>query len=477
MRSLILLPFLAFWVITACTPQVSTSISEEQPEQTEKQDTAVAEKGGCETWNGKSYEDYALEQHVIYRDFLKRGEFQSAYPEWQIAFQLAPAADGQRASHFEDGITLYDHFLQNSTSDAERGNWLDSIMVMYDKMGQCYFDPAYISGRKAFDLYYKYRALSDDRDILDLFEYAMDNSSGESKVFIINPFTALLVENTLDGDLGQEEAREYANKILDLIREKQVDCGDQCEEWKIVAGYAPVQIERLESIRGMFDCDFYFNKYYPDFLGDTSNCDVIERVYIRMNWGGCDKESPEMKRLAEAARKNCTSTSRNETLAKANEALKEGRYREAIDLIEKYIAEEATDNERKATMKMRIANIYYVFMKNYPAARKAALEAARFKSDWGEPYLLIGTLYASSGPLCGPGRGWDSQIVVWPAIDMWNKAKSIDREIAPKANKLINSYRQYMPSVGDIFQRGLKEGDNFFVPCWIQENTRIRAAK
>ena len=91
--------------------------------------------------------------------------------------------------------------------------------------------------------------------------------------------------------------------------------------------------------------------------------------------------------------------------------------------------------------------------------------------------MLIGKLYASSGPLCGPGRGWDSQIVTWPAIDMFARAKQVDPGMTTAANKLIATYSRYMPNVEDIFQRGLKEGQTFQVGCWIQETTTIRAAR
>ena len=91
--------------------------------------------------------------------------------------------------------------------------------------------------------------------------------------------------------------------------------------------------------------------------------------------------------------------------------------------------------------------------------------------------MLIGRLYASSGPLCGPGRGWDSQIVTWPAIDMWNKAKRVDANVAAEANKFINRYVKFMPTIEDVFQRGLKEGSSFRVGCWIDETTTIRVAK
>ena len=156
--------------------------------------------------------------------------------------------------------------------------------------------------------------------------------------------------------------------------------------------------------------------------------------------------------------------------------MREGQYKEAIDCLEKAI-ESMSSNKDKATYKLFIAKIYFAHLKNFSKARKYAREAASLRSGWGEPYLLIGTLYASSGPLCGPGRGWDSQRVVWVAIDKWERARSIDSSVRSEASKLINQYAQYMPELGEIFQRGLKEGQSYLVPCWIQETTTIRAKK
>ena len=91
---------------------------------------------------------------------------------------------------------------------------------------------------------------------------------------------------------------------------------------------------------------------------------------------------------------------------------------------------------------------------------------------------MIGKLYASSGPLCGPGTGFDSQVVCWPAIDKWNEAKRVDPSVATEANNLIGRYAKYMPSKADIFSRpDIKEGSTFKVKCWIQETTKVRAAQ
>ena len=158
------------------------------------------------------------------------------------------------------------------------------------------------------------------------------------------------------------------------------------------------------------------------------------------------------------------------------EALEAGRFKEAIACYESYVSK-TDDPEKKARYTLRIAKIYYVHLKSFSKARQYANEAMKYNPNSGEPLMLIGRLYASSGPLCGPGRGWDSQVVTWPAIDKWNQAKRVDPSVAAEANKLINRYEQYMPSIEDIFQRGLKEGSTFKVGCWIQESTTIRAAR
>ena len=60
-------------------------------------------------------------------------------------------------------------------------------------------------------------------------------------------------------------------------------------------------------------------------------------------------------------------------------------------------------------------------------------------------------------------------------MDMWNKAKNIDPNVADKAKSLISKYYKYLPTKGDIFQRGLKEGGSYKIGCWMGVTTTIRA--
>ena len=99
------------------------------------------------------------------------------------------------------------------------------------------------------------------------------------------------------------------------------------------------------------------------------------------------------------------------------EALQNAQYQQAIQCFSDKI-NASGDPMEQAKYALLVAKIYYTHLKDFPSAREWAEKAAGYRSGWGEPYLLIGKLYASSGPKCGSGRGWNSQVVTWPAIDM-----------------------------------------------------------
>lgn len=428
----------------------------------------------CATFEDSRMGQNALDAHVIYRDYIRAKNYPEALPYWRQAFEYAPAADGKRQTHYEDGIDIYEHFLAESNSSTNKRIYLDSIFDLYARMGVCYYagDEGYIAGRKGFDLYYKYRDFIENDEIFDFFKSALDIDGLETQAFVINPFTALLVEMFRAEEISQDVAVEYARLVLDIC-EKRVD--DTEEGWPIVLGYAPVRLEAFETVRGFYDCDYYREKYFEPVDLNSVDCEELFLIATRLKYGGCDMESAEMSALSAEYSKRCR-VGPDPVLADARTALEEDRYRDAIELYLSYL-EGIDDADRLAKFNMRISKIYYGHVRDFRKAREYAYKALEYRPNWGEPYIVIGKLYASSGPLCGPGRGWDSQIVTWPAIDKFRKARSVDPSVSAEANKWITYYQKYMPSVEDIFQRQLNNGDAFRVGCWIQENTTIRPAK
>ena len=115
--------------------------------------------------------------------------------------------------------------------------------------------------------------------------------------------------------------------------------------------------------------------------------------------------------------------------------------------------------------------------KNYEQGRVYARKAYELDKTDGEPFIIIGQLYAASAKDCGTGNFY-SKTAYWAAVDQFEKAKSVDPSIAGKANELINAYVHYFPTIEDIFFNGFEEGQEFTLEnCWIKETTKVRAAK
>lgn len=410
----------------------------------------------------------------MYKDQIKLENYKNAFPLWKVAYYTAPAANGSIKYQFEDGLKIYKHFYDNAQTLDEKKMFVDTIVSIYNKRAECFGEPAYIAGRKAFDFYYYYSEVSDQEEIYNLFKEAVDGKGEKTDYFVINPFAKLLSDRILKKEISLEEGRKYAYALMDAM-DFGMASGKNKEAWSIINDYAPSRLENLEGIKGLYDCGYYEKKYMALFNENNTDCETINRAYSRLLWGGCSKESVSVVQLKDAKKANCyTPPPPPGPLRLAYNAYTEGRYDEAVKLFEDFVAS-TDDLDKKFKYTMLISKIYYGDIKNYPKSRKYASKASELKPESGEPYLLIGKLYASSGPLCGPGRGWDSQIVTWPAIDMFEKARK-DPLVKAEAQQFINTYRQYMPKKEDIHQRTIKAGSSFKVGCWINRTTTVRTS-
>ena len=415
--------------------------------------------------------------YVLYKDFIKQNEFDKALPYWKVAYYGAPASNGRVKYQFDDGVRLYTYLYQQATTESAKQAMIDSVMSVYDKRIDCFGDAAYIQGRKAFDYYYTFPGSKSNTEIWELFKKNVDAKGKKADYFIVNPMTKILNDGVMDGSISKEEGQKYATKLFNAIDYGKANCkGQLCDAWATINGYAPVMLESLEGVDGFYDCSYYGDKYFPMYEADPTNCDLVEEVYRRMLRGGCDAADDRIAQLKQKMATDCyKEPPAPGKLRQGFDAYNSGRYTEAVSFFEQYVTE-SSDPAKQFKYTMLIAKIYYRDLKNYPKSRKYARDAVAIDPSSGEPYMLIGKLYASSGPLCGPGTGFDSQVVTWVAIDKFIQAKMKDASVAAAANKLINSYTQYMPKKEDIFQRRIKAGDTYKVGCWIQENTKVRTA-
>ncbi|MEM9260481.1 MAG: hypothetical protein AAGA62_12600, partial [Bacteroidota bacterium] len=458
----------------ACTPKATAPISEapSQPVVTPKPEPQ-GDLSPCAKFTDAPNPDDAETNYVIYRQLMKAKEMDEAFKTWRKVYAVSPAADGKRATVFTDGIAFYNRLIQENPSKKEM--YGDTIISLYQEARRCYPGDGYMSAIQAFDSYYTYPGSATDEEIYALFKESVEIDGPEKlQYFVINPMSSLVVKMHREGKIDAAEAKKIVEALNTRLELGLKECqGAQCEAWNTIKGYAPDALRYFETVKGFYDCDYYINQYYPDFEENPKDCDVIRTAFSRLRYGDCPEDSPQLTAIQAAYEENCIEPNEPSKVAIGFECLKNGDYDCAVENLTA-AAQEADTDEKKGRYYLYVAKIFFAHKRNFSQARKFARRAAQANPSSGEPYLLIGTLYASSGPLCGPGTGFDSQIVTWPAIDKWLQAKRVQPDLASQANKLINRYTQYMPSKADIFQRGIKEGDSFTVGCWIQETTRVR---
>lgn len=106
-------------------------------------------------------------------------------------------------------------------------------------------------------------------------------------------------------------------------------------------------------------------------------------------------------------------------------------------------------------------------------AKRACLESAKQNPESGEPYLYLASLYAQAAGSCG-NNAFEKNAVYWAAINMANRAASIQPDLAPRAERLAAAFRKGIPDKSIAFQFGYKDGDSYTIGCWINERVVVR---
>lgn len=474
----LLLSGLFFTLLISCTPKATTTdiANNDTPSAPAPAPKPTDEDlSDCKKFSDAPNPDEAETNYVIYRQMLKAKDFDTAFERWKTVYADSPAADGKRPTVFSDGVVFYNRLIQQDP--AKKEEYGQKILELYEESRRCYPGNGYMSAIQGFDSYYTYKGTATDDEIFALFRESMEIDGSEKlQYFVINPMSSLTVQQHKDGKITDAEAKEIVATLLARLEKGLAECkGSECTAWKTINEYAPSTLRYFETVEGFYDCDYFVEQYYQEFKDNPTDCDIILTVYSRIRYGGCAEGNAAFDEIRAAYDANCRQPVDNgpSALREAFDCLENNDYNCAIAKFEE-AAEGTDDAEKKGRYYLYVAKVYYSHKRNFGQARTYARKAATANPNSGQPYMLIGTLYASSGPLCGPGTGFDSQIVTWPAIDKWQQAKRIEPGLAAEANKLINRYTQYMPSKADIFQRNMKEGDSFKVGCWIQETTRVR---
>lgn len=442
---------------------------------------SVALSAQCSTFDESPKGEDGLVAHQLYRDAVKAGDLAGAYENWEMAYTIAPAANGKNYLHYADGRKILKIKFDESTDEAEKQKLVDRMMKLYDEQVVCYGEKgqeAYLMGRKAYNVFYFYQAYVPETDdmLQGTLEKTVKLAGNGIEDIILVPYASVVVNQFANEKMDKTGARaiyDQLNAIADYNIANNAATADRFKQAKEAMNGVFMSIER-----NIFDCEYFVNKVEPAYRQDADNIEVIENTIRELKRQGCDATVPLMQELEGkyAAWAQKENANRVETFKANNPASVAKKLYDQGDnagAIAKYqeAADAEMDPKKKAGYLFSIASIQGRKMKKYSTARATALKAAKMRPNWGRPYMLIGDLYASSARSCG--NDWNQRLAVLAAIDKYAYGRSIDPSVADEAGSKIGKYAASKPEKKDGFMQGIKAGDKAKVGCWIGETVKV----
>lgn len=442
----------------------------------------------CQTWNDSDRKEEAENAHVVYRPFVKDrtpeqlaadlddANFKIAFDNWKTAYDIAPAADGQRPSHYVDGRKLYRAMVNKATDDAKKNEYSQKIIELYDQQMECYKNEAFLTGRKAFDMFYM-KAYGYVPETFEVFKKAIELGGNDTEYIIYDPLGMLMAYLYKSGKLPKEEFIPIYEKV-EAIAAHNIENNKNYGQYH-EAGFQRMQSHISEIESEIFDCVYFKKKLLPQYRDNDEDLEIIKYVYNKLKVQGCDENDPDLAQIKTkyetlAAEINAgleEERRKNNPCYDATMLQKEGKFAEAVARYEQCL-ESAEDDAAKAQVHYSIAFIQVWELNQLGSGRNNANKAASLRSGWGKPYILLGDIYSKMSR--GSCDDWNKRLAVLAALDKYQYARSIDSEVSDDAGKRIGNLSGALPTKEEGFMRKVQAGQTVTAGCGIGEKVKVR---
>ncbi len=391
-------------------------------------------------------------------EFAKIKVYNYALGSWLYVFDNCPGAS---KNIYIYGAKIIDDLIDNSSEQRKPG-LVDTLMLLYDRRIEYFGQKGYVLGRKGIDL-----IKVDKNREKEGYEYlkesiALMKYKSEPAVYVTYIMTSISLANS-----GKLQGSDVVSNFAEVSKYLNEDMEKNPSDEKLVTV--------KESIEDMFakskysSCENLVTLFEPQYESNKNNIDFLKNSIYLLSKKSCEGEVYFAK-AAESLYSLEPSANAAYNLAKLFFTKRD--YIKSSDYFKKAIELEK-NSETKASYYYQLSLIEMSEFKNLPRAKEYALKAAELKTNWGEPYLLIGKVYAASSKNIGENE-FEQSAVFWAAVDMFNKAKNVDPNISAKANEEISKYSVYYPSQEEIFFNGYEIGEKYEVKGWINETTTVR---
>ncbi len=402
----------------------------------------------------------------LFYEAAKNRNYADALAPWQEVYRDCPQLSKAIYSY---GARILCWQIDQETDAAKKEALIDELMKLYDNQVK-YFGtdvktptPAIMAWKAHYALNYRPESLEQPYAWLKESVKALDLVSEPSFLqnFVGTSYKRYKAEAA--------DVEVFINDYMEAVRICDANSKDSTN--KDAAEYASLRqnLDALFVQSGAADCE-QLEKIYEHKVEEHKNdIDYLKTVIRFFKRLRCSESS-----VFFAASRYAHAISPTYESATGLGAMyyKEGSYSKAVSMFEEAV-KMASDKEDKADAYFKMAQIYTTNLKNYSTGYSYAQRVLEIEPNNGQAYILIALCYAGStvsdDPILNRSR-------YWVAVDMLQKAKSVDPTCAEAANRLIGTYSASFPKKDEVFMHPeLKIGGSYTVGGWIGRTTTVRA--
>ncbi len=411
-----------------------------------------------------------IQNLVLYGDAVKLKDYKSAYTPWKVVFDECPLA--KKTNLYADGVKIVKE-LYTKADAADKENYYNLLLQVYDQRIKYFgnntkYPTSYLQGMKALDIMAYKHDTESTKQAIAFFEIALDGAPVTIQPAFCSSYmfatASLFKEGVID---AEQVVNNYLRASAVMVKLE----GVATDKNRQTIADAKVQVEQVFAQSGAADCETIAKIFGAQLEDNKDNVQWLNRVNKLLSNGDCTDDElfyktseylHQIEPAASSARGLARMYLKQNDLAKAV-----SYYNEAIQLEE--------DEPTKAKHYYELS-LVYLSNKDFAQAKGAALSATKIRGDWGDPYILLGKIYAAGAGTIGE-KEHEKLAGYWAAVDKFNKAKAVDssEKVQTEANELIKQYSQYFPTKENLFFEGIQNGEDYFVPGFIQEHTKVRA--
>ncbi len=408
----------------------------------------------------------------LYDQEVKQKLFDEAYEPWLIAFNECPLSTINLYSH---GVKIVSYMYERESNTETKEAFYQLLMQVYDQRAKYFgtnrkYPTPYIMGLKAIDmLEYKGNEIEVKKQAYVYLSENITQSPESAQLAIISSFFSTSIALFQAQDIRAEQVvKDYVICTEWLNKELAVETKPQkIEDLKKMS----ISLENMFISSGVASCETLGQLY--DSLIDSKVNDIqwlknSNKILLKQD---CE-DSEILNRISLAIYKIEPTADAAYSIARTHLKKKElssakEYYNQAIEL------------ESEPVVKAKYLYQLGLILSNQGdlvGAKAKALQAISNNSSYGEPYILLGKLYAQGASNYGK-NDFEHKTVFWAAVDKFNKAKEVDPKLTEEVNQQIASMSIHYPANEELFFQGLKAGDSYQIGDWINEKTTVRLKK